>query len=332
MFYETLNGILELAYELQRCKYSCDLEDYIEDIIWNAEHLRGETYVCDYCGRILSESRAFVSEHDDNIYCQCCYDENKPIPIDSYHENKGRFEFKNLEEYCPVYYRGLEVELETDLNDEVYDVLRRADSSLFRFEEDGSLKSGFEIITAPMSRLYWDEVGFSKLENLIKELKRVSNPRAWDTGRCGLHIHFNRCEISSEGQKFLKKFMVENHEFIAKLSGRDSFKYCRKPVYDDYETDYTGNIYNYSRYLTLNYTEETIEFRFWRGTLNTKNIYNSVQLTEDLISFSELSIRCGYEPTETNFIKYINENRAELHEFKNARRARWYRHYKDNND
>lgn len=328
-FHETANTICMLIEELESYEHSCDLDSVLTDLLYNAEYLRDETDICTYCGRILSDERAFISEPDGNVYCHCCYDNNKTDPIDAYHENKGKLEFKNLEECYPVYYRGLEVELETDLSEMVYDVLRNADSSLFRFEEDGSLKSGFEIITAPMSRFYWNEIGFNKLRELIEDLKSVSNPRAWDTGRCGLHVHFNRCEISNQAQKFLKRFMIENHGFITKLSGRDNLEYCRKPVYDDYEIDCNGDIYNYSRYVTLNFTNETLEFRFWRGTLNTKNIYNSVQLTEDLISFAELSIRCGYEPTETNFIKYINENRAELHEFKNARRARWNRHYEE---
>lgn len=328
-FHETASTICMLIEELESCEHSCDLNDILTDLLYYAEYLRDETFICSNCGRILSDERAYVSEYDDNIYCHCCYDENKPNnPIGSYHENKGCFEFKNLGE-SPVYYRGLEVEIETDLNTEVYDVLRNADASLFRFEEDGSLHSGFEIITAPMSRFYWNEVGFSKLDELITDLKKVSNPRAWNTGRCGLHIHFNRIEVSNMAQKFLKRFMVENHGFITKISGRDIFEYCRNPVYDDYEVDCSGELYNYSRYLTLNFTNETIEFRFWRGTLKTENIKASVQLTEDLITFAEVAVLNGFEPTEINFIKYINDNRPELNEFKNARRARWNRHYEE---
>lgn len=328
-FHEIANTIHELAVELESLDYSCDLNDYIYDIIEHALYLRGETYVCNDCGRVLSNERAHIFEYDNEIYCQCCYDEHKmESPIKGYHESKGSLKFKDLEEQYPVYYRGLEIELETDITDTVCDVLRNADSTLFRFEEDGSLKSGFEIITAPMSRAYWRELGFFKLEKLITDLKEVSNPIAWDTGRCGLHIHFNRVEVSNQAQKFLKQFMVDNHKFISKISGRDDFNYCRKPVYDDYELDSNNEIYNYSRYLTLNFTPETLEFRFWRGTLKTENIKASVQLTEDLIGFAELAVRCDeFKATESDFIEYITANRPELHAFKNERRARWNRHY-----
>ena len=330
-FQEIANAIYELGGELEYFEYSCDLNGYIDDIIECASILRDETYVCHDCGRVLSNEHAYISEHDDNIYCHCCYDKNKmDNPIKAYHESKGTLKFKDLEEMYPVYYRGLEIELETNITGDVYDVLRNADSSLFRFEEDGSLKDGFEIITSPMSRLYWNEVGFLKLEKLITDLKEVSNPTAWDNGRCGLHIHFNRAEVSNEAQKFLKQFMIENHDFIAKISGRDDFNYCRKPVYDDYELDSNNNIYNYSRYLTLNFTPDTLEFRFWRGTLKTENIKSSVQLTEDLIGFAELAVRYDeFNPTENNFIKYITANRPELHAFKNERRERWDRRYGD---
>lgn len=328
-FYEIANTIYDLANKLDSFHHSCDLNDLLDEIQSNVEYLRDNTYICEGCGRILSDERAFISEYNGEIYCNCCYDEHKPnSPIQRYHESKGTLEFRDLGELYPVYYRGLEIEIETELNENVYDVLRNADPLLFCFEEDGSLKNGFEIITAPMSRAYWRELGFLKVEKIINDLKEVSNPRAWNGGRCGLHIHFNRREISNPAQRFLKRFMVENHNFIAKISGRDSFEYCRKPVYDDYEVDSNNEIYNYSRYLTLNFTPNTLEFRFWRGTLKTENIKASVQLTEDLIGFAELGARCDeYKPTEADFIEYITANRPELHTFKNERRARWSRHY-----
>ena len=326
--YEIANNIYNLATELESMDHSCDLNEYIDNIIDNIVYLRDDTYVCNGCGRILSDERAFISEYDDEIYCGCCREEIEPDnPIQAYHEGKGSLKFKDLEEQSPEYYRGLEVELETNINDNVLEVLRNTDSSLFRFEEDGSLQSGFEIITAPMSRLFWNQVGYFKLERLITDLKNVSNPRAWDTGRCGLHIHFNRVEVSSEAQKILKRFMVENHNFIAKISGRDEFGYCKKPTYEDYDLDCSGELYNYSRYLTLNFTPGTIEFRFWRGTLKTENIKYSVQFTEDLIRFAEFATEHDIEPSESNFIKYLTANRPELHDFKNERRARWKRHY-----
>lgn len=334
-FYDIANTIYNLANELDSLDHSCDLNGLIDEIQSNAEYLCNNTYICNGCERVLSDERAFISEYDGEIYCNCCYDEHKPnSPIKAYHETKGTLEFKNLEEAYPVYYRGLEIELEMEeITETVYDVLRNADSSLFRFEEDGSLKNGFEIITAPMSRLYWRDLGFLKVEKIINDLKDVSNPRAWNGGRCGLHIHFNRCEVSNPAQKFLKRFMVENHKFIEKISGRDSFEYCRKPVYEDYELDSNNEIYNYSRYLTLNFTPNTLEFRFWRGTLKTENIKYSVQLTEDLIGFAELGARCDeYKPTEKDFIEYLTANRPELHAFKNGRRARWSRHYENNPD
>lgn len=327
-FHEIAKTVCSLIEEMRVYEHSCDLDNTLTDILYYTQHLRDETYVCSNCGRILSDERAFMSD-DDEIYCNCCYEKNMPDnPISKYHKNKGLFKFKNLGECSPVYYRGVEIELETDITEKVFNVLRNVDSSLFRFEEDGSLNSGFEIITAPMSRFYWEEIGFNKLEELITDLKKVSNPRAWDTGRCGLHIHFNRIEVSNAAQKFLKTFMVENHKFISKISGRDLFDYCRKPIYDDYEVDCYGELYNYSRYLTLNFTEETLEFRFWRGTLKTEHIKASVQLTEDLITFAEFAVRCDeFNATEKDFIKYLTANRPELHEFKNERRARWERHY-----
>ena len=98
-FYEIVNTIRELAVELESFDYSCDLDNYIDEIIESALYLRDETYICNNCERILSYERAFVSEYDDEIYCRCCYDEKKlSSPIKPYHEGKGTLKFKDLEE------------------------------------------------------------------------------------------------------------------------------------------------------------------------------------------------------------------------------------------
>lgn len=329
-FQRIADEICNLVNDLEYYEHSCDLNDMLANILENAEYLRDNTYTCNECGRILSGDRIFTSEYDDAVYCNCCYSQHKDNPIKKYHETKGTLDFKNLEEQFPVYYRGIELEVETDITESVIEVLRNTDSTLFRFEEDGSLQSGFEIITAPMSKKHWEQAGFYELENLIDSLKVVSRPRSWDSGRCGLHIHFNRIEISNQAQIFLKKFMVENHEFISKISGRDSFEYCRNPSYDDYELNTNNQIRNYDRYLTLNFTPDTLEFRFWRGTLKTENIKHSVQLTEDLIRFAELAVIYDeFQPTEKDFHEFIKVHHPELHEFINERHARWVKHYGD---
>lgn len=328
-FQSIADNIYNLLRELEGYDCSCDLRDVIDTTFEYVGILRDETYTCHGCGRILSEERVTIAEYDDEIYCNCCYEKHKPKnPIRTYHETKGTLKFKELNELLPVYYRGLEIEVETDINESVLEVLRNTNSTLFRFEEDSSLKEGFEIITAPMSRLYWNRLGFYEVETLINELQKVSNPIAWDSGCCGLHIHFNRVEISNQAQKFLTKFMIENHEFITKISGRDDFEYCRNPVTHDYELDNNNQIYNYDRYLTLNFTPDTLEFRFWRGTLKTEHIKASVQLTEDLISFAETAVKYDeYKPTENDFLKFITVNHPELHKFIEKRRARWSKHY-----
>ena len=302
--------------------------DEIEQI---ASTLYDDVYICEDCGKIMSEDHAHYSEYDDGWYCGCCIDEHTGDGIiEYYHANKGAFRFMNIGEDFPEMYRGLEVELETDINDSVLSVLNAADRNLFRFEEDGSLLEGFEIITAPMSKDYWLTRGFPALQSLIGDLKNFSNATAWQGGRCGLHVHFNRVEVSNDAEKVLKRFMVENSSFIRIMSGREDSGYCRPPSYDDYDFNSSGELFNYSRYLSLNFTSETIEFRFFRGTLKTESIYYSVAFLETLLEFCEFAAHSGIEyPREEHFIQYVNSFEPELNEFKNTRRAIHRRRMRD---
>lgn len=310
----------------------CTLAEHIEQIRQYAK-LVNDANVCELCGKLIADEHVHES-YNGGIYCGCCVEEaiNAESPIRSYHENKGTYSFRTNGEDAPKNYRGLEIEIETGLNTEVFDVLEGY-ADFFVYETDGSLSEGFEAITHPMSQDYWNAVGYDKINALIFDLKSVTDDmRAWNGGNCGLHIHFNRCEWSWEAQEFLKDFVVQNHLLLRKLCGRDDFGYCRLPNNSDYYTDDNGVIYNSSRYLALNFTRNTIEFRLWRGTLKPEFIWASTEVSEAMLEFaefavSETGINLNIRPNEEDFVEFCRIRYPDVAFFKNARRKRFNRHY-----
>ena len=312
----------------------CTLSGYLEEIRDYAELFLSEANECECCGRLIADEHVHIG-YDNGYYCSCCVSDvnASASPIGYYHENKGTYQFLTIGEDSPKNYRGLEIEIECEVNPEILDILERY-TDIFVYEEDGSLSEGFEAITQPMSQNYWSAVGYDRIYRFIRDLKGTSeNIRAWN-GNCGLHIHFNRCEWSDEAQEFLKDFVVQNHELLRKLCGRDDYDYCRLPSQSDYYRDDYGNLYNSSRYLALNFTRNTIEFRIWRGTLKEEFIWASTELSEALLEFSEFAVSTGREynilPCEEDFVNYCSENYPELTFFKNSRRRRFNRHYRSN--
>lgn len=210
----------------------------------------------------------------------------------------------------PIYYRGLELEVECPRTPAVYKVLRKSGYDLFRFENDSSLRNGFEIITAPMSKQYWQTLGFEALKKLIQKLENASNHQitSWDNGRCGLHIHFNKSDLNFQEQYEILQFMIKNKTFINTISGRKNFKYCKPAVIEYYNIDYQREmIENTDRRLSINFINDTIEFRFYRGTLKTENIKAGVDLIENIILYCKKCVKEENESTLLGLIKYIED-------------------------
>ncbi len=304
---QQIERILDAAQNLDNEGVCCELQGYLDELISYASTFADEMNVCENCGRIISYGHTHEG-YDGNTYCGCCVeDANRAYsPIRSYHYHKGTYEFKDNGEVLPQKFRGFELEIETNgLNLELFEILENYDSE-FAFEEDGSLNNGFEVISNPMSFEYWRNVGFDVLRDLITDLKGVGGVYSWDGGNCGLHVHFSRDEWSSETFRTLIKLIIANPTYFKALSGRDDFGYCRIPNFNDYDLE---SLYNSERYLAVNFTRETAEFRFFRGTLDTPSIWCSIELCDYLLRYcehiSENGDICDYTLSPRGFEEWL---------------------------
>ncbi len=309
----------------------CDTRALIEQIEEATQQLYDNTCICEGCGRLLSLEHTHEG-YDGLTYCGCCVtgSEESMSPIQDYHAHKGCFAPRDNGESFKVAYRGFELEIESihDGIDEGFCDILSGYTDSFYFERDGSLTDGVEIITDPMTREYWREVGYKDICNLLTDLRETYRIRSWNGGNCGLHVHFSKDEWSKEAIQFLIKFIIANPTFIKAISGRNGMGYCRIPNIEDYDLD---RLISFSRYLAVNFTRETIEFRFFRGSLDLESIYCSVEICDHLLIYAETVIYNEEDLeralTADRFIEFLSETTGhsiQLLQFVARRNKRYY--------
>ena len=145
---------------------------------------------------------------------------------------------------------------------------------------DGSVDA--ELVSCPLQLKEFKTL----LKNTV-DMVKDNSPEwlSWDNsrGRCGFHIHINRNAIKSVKRLYL--FINNNYQVLRLLSGRKNTHYCSFDWWE-LERNYkkTG-----SRYTALNnLNKNTVEFRFWRGSLFLPRLCMYADLTYTLCRYSHL--------------------------------------------
>jgi len=253
------------------------------------ESCRDNYYVCEDCGIYISSDEIYG---DDNIYCESCYEDNKPEEeiIHSY-SYKPDPEFHG---HGPTFF-GVELETDNGNNKEDYasDLFEHSDDEdLFYLKEDGSLADGVEIVTHPCSLFYhlhqfpWEEICRTALDHGFE---------SHDAGSCGLHVHVSREAFGNdenEQEKNIAKllFLVNNNwDEMVKFSRRTeeqlsrwASRYSQKNPNDLLEEGKASG-----RYMAVNLeNDHTVEFRLFRGTLNLDTLFATFELVDLLVNSS----------------------------------------------
>ena len=256
--------------------------------------------VCEDCSEIVHNSDAHY--HNGYYYCNNCFDD---IVRDSLGNIIEDYSYKPvpifLGESDDNLYLG--VELEVDYGNSV----RAANSISDKFSDvylkrDGSLETGFEIVSHPATlhyhkyRLAWEYIMNCCTENKMK---------SHDTSTCGLHCHVSRLFFGSTSDeqdlhiaklillinKFWDNYMVPfSRRNITQLA-----RWARKPSIDILDTDTEKEIIDKvkgtrykGRYQGINLeNSSTIEFRIFRGTLNFNTFIATLQFVDCVCRFSK---------------------------------------------
>ena len=289
----------------------CDEIYYENDISYVASV---GMYYCDDCysGR-FSYCDDCDYEYSDDEYSSCpecsgsprlfSYD-HKPTPI-FYGDNANKLFFgMELEVAIPSsnYSKG-------DLVEKAYELF----GDMIYCKRDGSVSSGFEIVTHPIS---YNQFNILFDANKLKELAKMGG-RSWDseTESCGIHIHFSKAAFSKLHLYTFSKLILENPVFFSKFAGRSShfaeFIYAESSS-ESLPVAYAKGKKNSRRYLALNnWNEHTIEFRIFKGSLNPQRVRRIIELCSALYDYTKLMTVKNIVDKKMDlqgFIDYVRKN------------------------
>lgn len=268
-------------------------------------YVSGGNHVCDSCRDndyyYCEECEEWVYYEDWNSDYDCCCncaEENHRNVIAGYHDSSKDFTLYDKGEN-PKWYIGYELETgnrdTSSYEGEIAEFLH--DRLNVEFERDSSISacSDVEIISQPQSLQY-----IYGIKDKMKECFEYMTQKGYkshDLGTCGLHFHFTRQhdidndEVIARGWLILETFKDQ----IIRISGRkiDGDTYYYKWLSDS-TNNYGESIKaisklkkngetNSTRYLAINnQNDETIEFRFNRGTLNFNTFMARVEFSNNL--------------------------------------------------
>jgi len=178
-------------------------------------------------------------------------------------------------------------------------------------EEDGSLDSGFEMVTA--------YTGLDVHKNQLQYFKqRTKGLKSHDTSTCGLHVHVCKSSMTTLHGAKLVLFINDpaNAELVKAIARRDASGYAKfqnkkedkhwlkDSVHSSkHKADQLCRL-NSDRYEALNFrNEKTVEFRLFKGTLKY----------ETMVSCLEFAFACWHftaqastsELTTGKFLEFI---------------------------
>lgn len=271
---------------------------------------------CAMCGRVLKSSE---TDEDESLCPVCALAErlqyHPQIRLQARHlPDEGTATFNpaklTVQGDPSVLYLGAEIEITDPSNNlsfehgiaKAYDILG---PGRFYAQYDSSIGNGFELTSHPMSLGYW-----KKIKPLVKETFDVLLNEGWrahDTARCGLHVHFSKrpalghflnLNVNSEVGKRIYSWLIARWaEEIAILSRRgfNAFAgYCYLRPYNEnfrsfLEDCNTGgylSTYIRGHHSAVNLQEDnTIEFRFFRGSLNLESFYAAIEFPDAVVEW-----------------------------------------------
>lgn len=295
---------------------------------------------CENCGKTHF---LFRKDKEDNInYCENCL----TSAINSYHHSQSAFPFfaygkkgiyKSRRGANENKYFGIELEMDQDSNkcDKGVDykftllkILKVLNKQAY-FETDCSLgTNGAELITYPHTIDAFYHLDWQKVFKLAISHKY----RSHNSGRCGLHYHFNKAffgKNDAQRTENIAKVLVFYNLFwndlvkFSRRNGAEIDRWAGKPQINGSDSDLkikanqkrvennakeaASNRYA-GRYQAVNLrpSGETIEFRLMRGTLN----YETFMATTDFnINIVKKSKELKWEEVwdYKNWLKDVNE-------------------------
>lgn len=295
---------------------------------------------CKHCAEIKFKNLYAISCYhgDSTIKYLQCDDENMTqenfkgygfeIEIDNY--NKRLYVTKNGTKYAKV-------------TDKFYELNGKNRKTHFKFESDGSLSNGYEIISHVMSEKYLRQLDFKIITDYMLEAGHDNNVTS-----AGIHLHASKSLLGESSQEqvinFLKLqyFMTIYKQDFIKLSKRNenNMDYCGFYTYDTvkyYAKRVKENTANYpdlwyhiptSHGYALISSGKTIEIRIFRSVADPIWIKNCFLLFAGIINnianvpFNKIyCMKRMFKGVDESVIRYFRNQGIFMHTYASEQRG-----------
>lgn len=194
-------------------------------------------------------------------------------------------------------------------------------------KEDGSLNHGAEMVSHPGTMAYWETANWDWTKRAIK-----AGGRSYDASSCGMHVHVSRRALTGLAQWRIHKMFALNSEWVQRISRRisgrlerwakvepdtlgteDRGKYDQdsnwvpKEVKSGYLAKKIKGGYGSDRYVALNLTSSTLEFRIFRGTLDKEAILRNLAIVCLLCNWASEGMTVQ-EMTPSKFLEWVGKS------------------------
>ena len=276
--------------------------------------------ICNRC-QVIGPKGCFTHVLDGGTkhLCDNCYNQFGPITEYTSKPNiifygLGNVKGKELESALKrTHFYGVELEVELKNRDlskrgaKADECLRLLGTDFAITKEDGSVKYGFEICTAPATvsehRIRWQKF-FEKLpEGLVSW-------NAYD-GKCGLHVHCSKKPLSLLTIAKMVVFVNSpaNQKFVETIAGRGSNQYFKiqQKDYNVVKPMIEQRLTHDDRYEAINLVNrDTIEFRIFKGTLKRSSFFKALEFCDALTHFCLMGTNSiSFCRDVSNFVDYV---------------------------
>lgn len=350
-----------------RC-FSCDRE------IADARRTFGsEEVLCDNCGAECSACRTWFwacdsAEIAGSVYCDdcvsycynhqmsfidecpyCCGDDEE---FDSENGGNGTEPIRNYSyKPTPVFFGGrnddllnMGMEHEMEFPDAIAE--SRALATVHRYnalldnpfycKSDGSISQGFEMVSHPFTREWFDEYYPTDMIRELKELGASPKSRYGDD-TSGIHIHVSKDSFTTYHLYKFLHFHYEYGKLCQMVAGRVSHwaKFDKdagigssltRKANGDYTRSYTKSMRemaskkkaNLDRYVAVNLrNEHTVELRYFRSTAKIERVRAYVQFVDAVWHYTKLAsitkkAKSKRVMSVEDFKLYVEENQGQF--------------------
>jgi hypothetical protein len=283
------------SYYCDSCNesYSGDCT-YVQDTPYCERCYEDECYWCEDCDEAYTNDNPCDCNESNPIEGKCCRGYRASGTIHDYSCKPAPI-FKGVSKH--KMYLGFELETEMRRVDDGALFASSALQGTAYLKHDGSISSGFEIVTHPHTHQQYRE-NSTLLWDTIETLRKDYDARSWDTDTCGLHIHLSRDGFSSGAHlhRFIA-FVYRNAPHMMKFAGRKTrfarindvytFDEYDRPVFSIKHKVGSPDRNHTERYSAVNtQNPNTIELRFFRGTMNTSSVLSALDLAQAMVEYT----------------------------------------------